>query len=42
MPNLKIDGDFEGFGLVALEAAYNGALCLAGRCRRDTVCHKEW
>ena len=29
MPNLKVDGDFEGFGLVAQEAAYNGALCLA-------------
>ncbi len=29
MPNLKVDGDFEGFGLVLQEAAYNGALCLA-------------
>ena len=29
MPNLKVDGDFEGFGLVAQEAVYNGALCIA-------------
>lgn len=29
MPNLKVEGDFEGFGLVVLEAVYNGALCLA-------------
>jgi len=29
MPNFKIKGDFEGFGLVALEAASLGAICLA-------------
>ncbi|MEM0941165.1 MAG: glycosyltransferase family 4 protein [Bacteroidota bacterium] len=29
MPNLKVKGDFEGFGLVALEAASLGAICLA-------------
>ncbi|MFY0689752.1 MAG: glycosyltransferase family 4 protein [Cyclobacteriaceae bacterium] len=29
MPNLKIPGDFEGFGLVAQEAVVKGALCLA-------------
>jgi len=29
MPNLPIDGDFEGFGLVALEATAQGAVCLA-------------
>ncbi|MEM8940045.1 MAG: glycosyltransferase family 4 protein [Bacteroidota bacterium] len=29
MPNLKVKGDFEGFGLVALEAASLGAVCLA-------------
>lgn len=29
MPNLKVEGDFEGFGLVALEAASREALCLA-------------
>lgn len=29
MPNLKVEGDFEGFGLVIQEATYNGALCLA-------------
>ena len=28
MPNLRVAGDFEGFGLVAQEAAYNGALCI--------------
>ncbi len=26
MPNVKVEGDFEGFGLVALEAASNGTL----------------
>ncbi len=29
MPNLHIKGDFEGFGLVALEAGVFGAVCLA-------------
>lgn len=29
MPNLKIKGDYEGFGLVALEAASQGTLTLA-------------
>ena len=29
MPNLKVVGDYEGFGLVAQEAVYNGALCVA-------------
>ncbi len=29
MPNLKVDGDYEGFGLVAQEAIAHGALCLA-------------
>lgn len=29
MPNIKVEGDFEGFGLVALEAASNGTLCIA-------------
>lgn len=29
MPNLSVKGDFEGFGLVALEAASLGAVCLA-------------
>jgi len=29
MPNLKVAGDFEGFGLVAQEAVASGALCLA-------------
>lgn len=29
MPNLRVEGDFEGFGLVIQEATYNGALCLA-------------
>jgi glycosyltransferase involved in cell wall biosynthesis len=29
MPNLHVDGDYEGFGLVALEAASNGLVCLA-------------
>ncbi|MEP4533075.1 MAG: glycosyltransferase family 4 protein [Cyclobacteriaceae bacterium] len=29
MPNLSIPGDFEGFGLVALEAVSNGTLCIA-------------
>ncbi len=29
MPNLHVKGDFEGFGLVALEAASLGAVCLA-------------
>lgn len=29
MPNLKIHGDYEGFGLVALEAVLAGTLCLA-------------
>jgi len=30
MPNIKIPGDYEGFGLVALEAASQGTLVLAG------------
>ncbi|MEP0936282.1 MAG: glycosyltransferase family 4 protein [Cyclobacteriaceae bacterium] len=29
MPNLSVKGDFEGFGLVALEAVSNGTLCIA-------------
>lgn len=29
MPNLHVKGDFEGFGLVALEAGILGAVCLA-------------
>ncbi|MBC6409854.1 MAG: glycosyltransferase family 4 protein [Ekhidna sp.] len=29
MPNLHVKGDFEGFGLVALEAGVSGAVCLA-------------
>ena len=29
MPNLRVKGDFEGFGLVALEAGTFGAICLA-------------
>jgi len=29
MPNLRVKGDFEGFGLVALEAGVFGAICLA-------------
>ena len=29
MPNLHVKGDFEGFGLVALEAGVFGAICLA-------------
>ena len=29
MPNLKVEGDYEGFGLVALEAASLGTVCLA-------------
>ncbi len=29
MPNLKVQGDYEGFGLVALEAVMAGLLCLA-------------
>lgn len=29
MPNVSIAGDFEGFGLVALEAVSNGTLCVA-------------
>lgn len=29
MPNIKFEGDFEGFGLVALEAASNGTVCVA-------------
>ncbi|MFY0598806.1 MAG: glycosyltransferase family 4 protein [Cyclobacteriaceae bacterium] len=29
MPNLEVNGDFEGFGLVALEAVSNGTLCVA-------------
>ena len=29
MPNQQIDGDFEGFGLVALEAVTAGTLCIA-------------
>lgn len=29
MPNVKVEGDFEGFGLVALEAVSNGTLCIA-------------
>jgi glycosyltransferase involved in cell wall biosynthesis len=29
MPNVKVEGDFEGFGLVALEAVSNGTLCVA-------------
>jgi glycosyltransferase involved in cell wall biosynthesis len=29
MPNIKVEGDFEGFGLVALEAVSNGTLCVA-------------
>ncbi len=29
MPNLHVKGDFEGFGLVALEAGSLGAVCLA-------------
>lgn len=29
MPNLRVAGDFEGFGLVALEAAANGTLVVA-------------
>ncbi|MEQ8531429.1 MAG: glycosyltransferase family 4 protein [Imperialibacter sp.] len=31
MPNLHVDGDYEGFGLVALEAAGSGLVCLAAR-----------
>ena len=31
MPNLHVDGDYEGFGLVALEAAISGLVCLAAR-----------
>ncbi|MEQ8683768.1 MAG: glycosyltransferase family 4 protein [Imperialibacter sp.] len=31
MPNLHVDGDYEGFGLVALEAAVSGLVCLAAR-----------
>ncbi len=31
MPNLKVDGDYEGFGLVALEAASHGLVCVAAR-----------
>ena len=29
MPNVKVEGDYEGFGLVALEAVSNGTLCVA-------------
>lgn len=29
MPNLAVEGDFEGFGLVALEAVSQGTICLA-------------
>jgi len=29
MPNIQVKGDFEGFGLVALEAGSLGAVCLA-------------
>ncbi|WP_258104785.1 glycosyltransferase family 4 protein [Marinoscillum sp. MHG1-6] len=29
MPNVKVEGDFEGFGLVALEAASNATMCVA-------------
>ncbi len=29
MPNIKVEGDMEGFGLVCLEASVNGALVLA-------------
>lgn len=29
MPNLHVEGDFEGFGLVALEAVSAGTLCIA-------------
>ncbi|MEQ9374965.1 MAG: glycosyltransferase family 4 protein [Imperialibacter sp.] len=31
MPNLHVDGDYEGFGLVALEAAVSGLVCVAAR-----------
>ncbi len=31
MPNIKVDGDAEGFGLVALEASINGTPVLASR-----------
>ncbi|MEQ8808639.1 MAG: glycosyltransferase family 4 protein [Imperialibacter sp.] len=31
MPNLHVDGDYEGFGLVALEAAASGLVCVAAR-----------
>lgn len=31
MPNLHVKGDFEGFGLVALEAASKGTVCVASR-----------
>ena len=29
MPNIKVQGDFEGFGLVAFEAIMSGTVCLA-------------
>ncbi len=29
MPNIKVEGDYEGFGLVALEAVMSGTLCIA-------------
>ena len=29
MPNIRVAGDYEGFGLVALEAASRGVVCLA-------------
>ena len=37
MPNLNVEGDFEGFGLVALEAASNGTLLVGARIEGITT-----
>ncbi|MEM9327847.1 MAG: glycosyltransferase family 4 protein [Bacteroidota bacterium] len=31
MPNIRVDGDYEGFGLVALESVSAGTLCVASK-----------
>ena len=43
MPNIKVDGDAEGFGLVALEANLNNTFVLASRIEgiTDAVIHNK-
>lgn len=43
MPNIAIEGDFEGFGIVAIEAAVNEACVVAANLEgiRDAIIHQK-